>query len=144
VKHAETPAQVARYRIEPYVVAADVYGVAPHVGRGGWSWYTGSSCWMLRAAVESILGLQVMEGSILVVDPCIPDDWPGYAARWRNPQDDAEFTIRVTVAGGRPETVTQVHLDGAPLTPVGGAAVIPLPGDGEPHEVRVELGPNGK
>lgn len=144
VKHAETPAQVARYRIEPYVVAADVYGVEPHVGRGGWSWYTGSSCWMLRAAVESVLGLQMLEGSILVVDPCIPDDWPGFTARWRCPRDGAMFTIRVTAGDGRPETVTRATLDGRDLPPVGGAAVIPLPGDGAAHDVQVELGPNGK
>ena len=78
VHHAATAAQVARYQVEPYVVAADVYGAPPHVGRGGWTWYTGSSGWMLRVALESVLGLRTEGGETLVVAPCVPDDWPGY------------------------------------------------------------------
>ncbi|WP_409597657.1 GH36-type glycosyl hydrolase domain-containing protein [Paracoccus hibiscisoli] len=80
VNHALTPAATARYQVEPYVVAADVYSVAPHAGRGGWSWYTGSAAWMSRAAVEGILGLR-RRGGHLVVTPRLPDDWPGFSAR---------------------------------------------------------------
>jgi cyclic beta-1,2-glucan synthetase len=79
VNHARTPTDVERYQVEPYVVAADVYSVAPHVGRGGWTWYTGSAGWMYRAGVEGILGIR-REGDVLVVDPCIPDAWPGFEA----------------------------------------------------------------
>jgi cyclic beta-1,2-glucan synthetase len=79
VNHSRTPTATARYKVEPYVVAADVYSVAPHVGRGGWTWYTGSAGWMYRAGVEGILGIR-REGNFLVVNPCIPDSWPGFEA----------------------------------------------------------------
>jgi cyclic beta-1,2-glucan synthetase len=79
VNHARTPIETERYKVEPYVVAADVYSVAPHVGRGGWTWYTGSAGWMYRAGVEGILGIR-REGDFLVVNPCIPDSWPGFEA----------------------------------------------------------------
>ena len=73
---------VERYKVEPYVVAADVYSVSPHVGRGGWTWYTGSAGWMYRAGIEGILGIR-REGAFLIVDPCIPAAWPGFEATVR-------------------------------------------------------------
>ena len=76
---AAPPDEVARYRAEPYVVAADVYSVPPHTGRGGWTWYTGSAGWMYRVGVEAILGITLRSGA-LHVDPCIPRDWPGFEA----------------------------------------------------------------
>jgi cyclic beta-1,2-glucan synthetase len=79
INHARTPGEVHRYKVEPYVVAADVYSVAPHVGRGGWTWYTGSAAWMYRAGVEGILGLR-REGEFLIVHPCLPMRWPGFRA----------------------------------------------------------------
>ena len=87
VNHARTPMEVDRYKVEPYVVAADVYSVAPHVGRGGWTWYTGSAGWMYRAGVEGILGIR-REGDFLVIDPCIPDAWPGF-------RSDGQYAIDV-------------------------------------------------
>jgi cyclic beta-1,2-glucan synthetase len=77
INHTRTRSDVHRYKVEPYVVAADVYGAAPHVGRGGWTWYTGSAGWMQRAGIESILGLH-MEGDVLRLDPCIPKTWPRF------------------------------------------------------------------
>ena len=77
ITHARTAAEVARYRAEPYVVAADVYSVPPHTGRGGWTWYTGSAGWMYRVGVEAILGITLRRGA-LHVDPCIPRAWPGF------------------------------------------------------------------
>src|SRR5262249_11805834 len=74
VLHGTTPEQADRYRVEPYVIAADVYGVDPHVGRGGWTWYTGSAGWMLRIAVESLLGFRI-EGDEGRLRPCVPSDW---------------------------------------------------------------------
>jgi cyclic beta-1,2-glucan synthetase len=82
VSHSADPESVRRYQVEPYVVAADVYGVEPHVGRGGWTWYTGSSGWMYRVALESVLGVRLEHGQKLVVRPCIPDDWPGFTLSW--------------------------------------------------------------
>jgi cyclic beta-1,2-glucan synthetase len=71
INHTSTRTDVRRYRVEPYVVAADVYSVAPHSGRGGWTWYTGSAGWMYRAGVEGILGFH-KTGTTLTLDPCIP------------------------------------------------------------------------
>ena len=82
IYHADTPAKVARYKVEPYVVAADVYGVAPHIGRGGWTWYTGSAAWMYRLGLEGILGLQ-RRGAGLIIEPHIPAGWPGYEVTYR-------------------------------------------------------------
>ena len=77
INHASTRASVHRYKVEPYVVAADVYSVPPHVGRGGWTWYTGSAGWMYRAGLESILGLR-LQGAFLLLAPCIPKHWPRF------------------------------------------------------------------
>jgi cyclic beta-1,2-glucan synthetase len=77
ISHTSSRADVQRYKVEPYVVAADVYSVAPHVGRGGWTWYTGSASWMYRAGLEWILGFRVRAGKLLLT-PCIPADWPGF------------------------------------------------------------------
>ena len=92
INHARTRADVHRYKVEPYVVAADVYAVAPHVGRGGWTWYTGSAGWMQRAGIESILGLRVL-GQSLRIDPCIPKAWPGFEILFR--YRSARYDIRV-------------------------------------------------
>uniref|UniRef100_Q07KF2 Glycosyltransferase 36 n=1 Tax=Rhodopseudomonas palustris (strain BisA53) TaxID=316055 RepID=Q07KF2_RHOP5 len=77
INHGRTPEEIERYKVEPYVVAADVYSVAPHVGRGGWTWYTGAAGWMYRAGIEGILGIR-REGEYLLIDPCIPEAWPGF------------------------------------------------------------------
>ncbi|HSI34959.1 MAG TPA: glycosyl hydrolase family 65 protein, partial [Tepidisphaeraceae bacterium] len=82
IGHAATPAAAALYRAEPYVVAADVYGVAPHTGRGGWTWYTGSAGWMYRLITESILGLRLSVDR-LRFEPCLPAAWPSYTVHYR-------------------------------------------------------------
>jgi cellobiose phosphorylase len=74
INHAKTPEEVARYKVEPYVIAADVYALSPHIGRGGWTWYTGSAGWMYRLIVESLLGLR-LETDKLFIEPCLPSDW---------------------------------------------------------------------
>jgi cyclic beta-1,2-glucan synthetase len=79
INHARTPEEIALYRVEPYVMAADVYSVEPHKGRGGWTWYTGSAGWMYRAGLEAILGI-TREGDRLRIKPCIPVSWPGFEA----------------------------------------------------------------
>ncbi len=83
IEHARDAEAVARYKAEPYVLAADVYGVAPHEGRGGWTWYTGSAGWMYRLLTESLLGLRRV-GDRLSLKPCLPADWPGYRLRYRH------------------------------------------------------------
>ncbi|HXG44563.1 MAG TPA: hypothetical protein VNJ71_07395 [Gemmatimonadales bacterium] len=140
VRHARTAATVAVYQVEPYVVAADVYGVAPHLGRGGWTWYTGSAGWMFRVAVESVLGLTMSGGRTLALRPCLPPWWPGFTLRYRLPGEPTSYTIEVSrPRGGRPPT-TEADLDGAPLEVRDGAVWIPLVRDGAEHRVRVMLG----
>jgi len=128
--HARTPEEVARYRVEPYVAAADVYAVQHQVGRGGWTWYTGSASWMYRVGVEGILGLR-KRGSTLLIEPRAPTHWPEYTIEYRYGQ--SLYTIVVNqVEGTAPDSV-EVTLDGQRLPAPG----IPLLDDGERHEVRV-------
>lgn len=93
VNHARSPEEVIRYKAEPYVVAADVYALSPHVGRGGWTWYTGSAGWMYRLIIESLLGLR-LEIDKLYVEPCIPPDWDSYKIHYR--YRDTQYQILVT------------------------------------------------
>jgi cyclic beta-1,2-glucan synthetase len=134
VNHANTRAGVLRYKVEPYVMAADVYGEPPHVGRGGWTWYTGSAGWMYQAGIESILGFR-LRGTTLLLDPCIPRVWPGYEIDFR--YHSARYVITVENPHGVSRGVATTVLDGVPLT-VG--AGVPLADDGVTHQVRVQLG----
>jgi N,N'-diacetylchitobiose phosphorylase len=139
VTRAATPARVARYRLEPYVVAADVYGEPPHVGRGGWSWYTGSAGWLYRAALESVLGLRVTQGRTLLIRPCIPASWPGFHMRYRLPDGVTQCAIAVeNPAGGR--QVVAARLDGVDVPVVEGAASVTLPAKGGDYRIEVRLG----
>jgi cellobiose phosphorylase len=133
IYHSDTPEKVMRYRVEPYVVAADVYSVPPHVGRGGWTWYTGSASWMYRLGLEAILGLRRV-GAALRIDPCIPKDWSGYELTYRD--GETSYQIRVENPDGVNRGVKQVTLDGEPLS--GGD--VPLAGDGRQHKVHVLMG----
>jgi cellobiose phosphorylase len=79
INHGRTEVEIQRYKIEPYVVAADVYSVAPHTGRGGWSWYTGSAAWLYRLIIETLLGIRLEQGNRLRITPMLPNDWPGFS-----------------------------------------------------------------
>ncbi len=142
VSHARTPEGVARYRTEPYVIVADVYGEPPHVGRGGWTWYTGSAGWMLRVALESVLGLR-REGSVLSLRPCVPDEWPGFRLSWRVPGSGESYEFEVRNPSGSAAEVVSASLDGAPAAVHSGELRLPLAGDGQRHRVVVELGGGG-
>ncbi len=83
INHTSTVAGLHKYKVEPYVIAADIYGMSPHLGRGGWTWYTGSASWMYRAGLESILGFQIIGGNKLRMKPCIPTHWNGYQIKYR-------------------------------------------------------------
>ncbi|WP_296554946.1 glucoamylase family protein [Pigmentiphaga sp.] len=134
VNHAHSPAGAQRYKVEPYVVAADVYSVAPHAGRGGWTWYTGSAAWMYRAGVEGILGIQ-RTGMFLTLNPCIPAAWPGFEACVAI--DGSRHDIRVDNVSGRGRGVTAAFVDGIALACAGGTIALPL--DGLPHSVVLTL-----
>lgn len=86
IAHTCSRTEADRYKTEPYVAAADIYGEPPHVGRGGWTWYTGSSGWLYRVGLESVLGLTLDQGDTLVFNPCIPSGWKGFSVRYRWPQ----------------------------------------------------------
>ena len=136
VNHARTAADVARYKVEPYVVAGDVYARPPHAGRGGWSWYTGSAGWMYRTGLESILGLR-RKGSVFAIDPCIPSAWPEYEIAWQFMGSRYEITVvnPDRVCRG----VARAELDGRVVD----YRQIPLVDDGATHTIRVTLGVAG-
>ncbi len=134
INHTSTRAGVHRYKVEPYVAVADVYAEPPHVGRGGWTWYTGSAGWMHRAGLEWILGFRV-RGGTLHLDPCIPRAWRGFEIRFR--YHSARYEIAVENPRGVTRGVSRVELDDSPLA---GGAAIALTDDGATHRVRVVLG----
>ena len=140
VAHSDTPQRVAAYQVEPYVVAADVYGVTPHVGRGGWTWYTGSAGWMYRVALESVLGISLEGGERLRVKPCIPDEWPGYRVRMRIPGTATRYEIRVENPAGRASGVVSAMLDGTRVRVAGGEVNVQLAHNGGEHTLEVRLG----
>jgi cellobiose phosphorylase len=140
IRHSATAEKVAVYQVEPYVVAADVYGVKPHVGRGGWTWYTGSAGWMYRIGVESILGFRLEGGTTLVIQPCVPDDWPQLTIRYRLPDDRTEYEIVADNPKRRSSKVCAVSVDGRPGVVENAAARIPIIRDGRRHQVRLTLG----
>jgi cyclic beta-1,2-glucan synthetase len=133
INHTRTPDEVERYRVEPYVVAADVYGAHPHVGRGGWTWYTGSAGWMYRVALEAVLGLRLL-GDRFRVDPTIPNAWPRFELRYRH--DTTAYTIVVENPEGVSRGIRRVELDGSMLP----SDEIPILADGSEHRVRILLG----
>jgi cyclic beta-1,2-glucan synthetase len=135
INHARTRTDVHRYKGEPYVVAADVYASPSHVGRAGWTWYTGSGGWMQRAGVEAILGLRVRNG-VLTLDPCIPMDWPGFELRLRH--GSARYDIRVDNPAGVSRGIATARLDGEPLD--ARPLRVPMKDDGATHELEVRLG----
>ncbi|NNE07789.1 MAG: glycosyl transferase, partial [Gemmatimonadetes bacterium] len=140
VSHTKTPEAVATYKTEPYVVVADVYSEPPHVGRGGWTWYTGSAAWMYRVAIESILGFHVKNGNTLLLRPCIPSDWPGFEIDYHLPGGNTKYRIRVDNSGESAAGVFDATLDGESTAVVDGTASVLLVADGGTHDVRITLG----
>ena len=133
INHTRTAADVERYKVEPYVTAGDVYAHPAHMGRGGWTWYTGSAGWMYRAGLESILGL-TRHGTSFELDPCIPAAWPGFSLTWTLGRTRYEITV------SNPQHlcrgIADVRLDGAACDP----AAIPLVDDGTTHRVELVMG----
>ncbi len=134
IHHASRRASVSRYKVEPYVVAADVYSAPAHVGRGGWTWYTGGAAWLYRAGLESILGFQ-KRGSTVRIDPCIPREWNRFGIVYRH--GDTVYRIEVENPNGVCRGLSSVSLDGTTL-PVEGS--VPLTEDGREHRVHIVLG----
>ncbi|MAT69055.1 MAG: glycosyl transferase [Planctomycetaceae bacterium] len=139
VAHGDSPEAVARYQAEPYVIAADVYGVAPHEGRAGWTWYTGSAGWMFRVAVESILGLRIERNATLVLNPSISAAWPTCRLTYRPDDRGTQYEVTIENPHGREHGVARAWVDGEAASVVDGVARVPLVQDGRPHDVRVQL-----
>jgi cyclic beta-1,2-glucan glucanotransferase len=135
INHSSTRTGLRRYRVEPYAVAADVYSIAPHVGRGGWTWYTGSAGWLYRAGIEAILGFH-LQGNHLLLAPCIPREWPHFEISFK--YRSARYEIVVRNPGGVCCGVAQTVVDDTSLPE--GATRILLLDDGATHHVRLTLG----
>lgn len=136
INHARDRAAVERYKVEPYVVAADIYAEAPHCGRGGWTWYTGAAGWMYRAGVEGILGIS-REGAFLLINPCIPADWPGFEVTLA--LASTHYTIQVSQSTDAGQKQSEAHLDGEPVLTDAHGVRIPL--DSGRHVLRLNLVP---
>ncbi|OWT66430.1 GH36-type glycosyl hydrolase domain-containing protein [Candidimonas nitroreducens] len=136
IHHASSRAGVHAYKVEPYVVAGDIYAAPAHVRRGGWTWYTGSAGWLYRAGTEWLLGLR-KRGETLQIDPCIPADWRNLRLQYRH--GASLYTIEIENPQGVCRGVAQIEFDGAPL-PHGKKRAIPLVDDGRPHNAKVVLG----
>jgi cyclic beta-1,2-glucan synthetase len=135
ISHTGSPEQVAIYQTEPYVLAADVYGEPPHVGRGGWTWYTGSAGWMFRIAVESIFGVSVEQGKTLVLNPSISAAWPRCRLTYRLPGSSTCYEITIENPAQRERGISRATVDGEPVGVEQGIARIPLRSDGGLHRV---------
>ncbi len=135
INHARTRSDVHRYKVEPYVVAADIYASAPHIGRGGWTWYTGSAGWMQRAGVESILGLRI-RGAVLHLDPCIPKNWPQFEMTVR--RRSARYEIVVDNPAGVNRGVHFAEVDGIEITER--PLRVQVVDDSAIHRVHIRLG----
>ncbi len=135
INHALTRTAVNIYKVEPYVIAADVYGKEPHLGRGGWTWYTGSSGWMYRAGIEFILGIH-RRGNHLYFNPCIPKEWPGYKVFYRH--ESTSYEIQFENPDHRSKGVQRIELDGEVVQT--SDAALALRDDRKSHFVKVIIG----
>jgi cyclic beta-1,2-glucan synthetase len=135
INHASNRTGVYRYKVEPYVAAADVYAEYPHSGRGGWTWYTGSAGWMLRINLEWILGFRVMEGR-LHFNPCIPREWRKYGIRFM--KGTSAYSLEVVNPNGKNMGIIQCEVDGIVMDPVPDS--LALNEDGKDHHFKFTLG----
>jgi cellobiose phosphorylase len=132
IHHGSTPQQIATYKVEPYVIAADVYAVAPHVGRGGWTWYTGSAGWMYRLLIETLLGVN-LAGDQLRLTPRLPKGWTSCKVHYRYRQTVYHISITRLVADSA--DADQLFLDGKELA----AQTVPLVDDRREHSVEFKV-----
>ena len=135
--HGSSAERVAIYQVEPYVIAADVYGAEPHIGRGGWTWYTGSAGWMYRVAIEDVLGLTLHDGKRLRIKPCIPLEWTELRIEYTLPGESTCYEIDLRNPEGGGSSVRAGEVDGLRVTIEDGALWIELQHDGARHHVEV-------
>ena len=135
VNHSSTRAAIYRYKVEPYVVCADVYSAPTHIGRGGWTWYTGSAGWMYRCAIEGILGIN-LRGTRLCIEPCIPRTWPKFEITYK--YGGSRYHIALQNPHGVCRGVSQASLDGREIAT--SPCELDLVDDGSYHYARITLG----
>lgn len=140
VSHGSTPEQVALYQTEPYVVAADVYGVGTLTGRGGWTWYTGSAGWMYRVAIEDVLGFHLLGGHSIRFCPNLPKQWDQASLNYRFPDAQGSCEIHIERDSSRVGSILSATLDGNVLLPDGQNIQVPLLRDGRTHLVQIMVG----
>jgi cellobiose phosphorylase len=133
INHANTMLESVRYKVEPYVIAADVYAVPPHTGRGGWTWYTGASGWMYNVGIQQILGFKKI-GDRILIDPCIPKDWTEYNIKYKHNKDTI-YSIVVRNPDRVSKGEAAISVDGKKLP---GNEIL-LSEDGIEHFVEVTL-----
>jgi cellobiose phosphorylase len=131
INHAKSSADITAYKVEPYIVAADVYAVSPHAGRGGWTWYTGSAGWMYRLIIESLLGLK-LDVNTLSIKPCFPVDWMAFKIRYRYRETMYHIDVVRMPAGNSQEMVI---VDGITQK----NKIISLINDAQEHRVEVHI-----
>ena len=134
VNHSLTAAAVATYKTEPYVVAADVYAIAPHTGRGGWTWYTGSAGWLYRLMTESLLGLKLERGKLRFA-PCLPQEWQTFSMSYRHRNTSYSIAVLQTAADAAAAGGISITLDGARQADDS----IALVDDQQTHQVEVRI-----
>ena len=134
INHGGSEEAIAAYKVEPYVVAADVYAVAPHTGRGGWTWYTGSAGWMYRFVLESMLGVQI-HAHKLSFKPCLPPDWDGFSLRYRHHDTLYSISVRQLAKAGSGTSVTKVLIDGIEQP----EPYLTLVDDRQDHDVEIRI-----
>lgn len=133
INHTRTNHEVSIYKVEPYVMSADVYSSAPHIGRGGWTWYTGSASWMYKAGIEDILGFN-KEGNKLIINPCIPKKWGGFQLKYKF--EDTYYDIEILNPSHVSMGILSTRLDGLDLN----ENVISMIDDGLNHMVVITMG----
>jgi cyclic beta-1,2-glucan synthetase len=134
INHTRSRADVQRYKVEPYVVAGDIYSEPPHVARGGWTWYSGSAGWLYRVGLESILGFR-LRGMSLSIDPCVPRNWSNFSISFR--YHSTTYKIKVENPSSVMRGIALTRVDGKMLP---GKATISLVDDGAEHEILVVMG----
>jgi cellobiose phosphorylase len=127
INHASTPDQIETYKVEPYVMSADIYATAPHTGRGGWTWYTGAAGWMYRLTVETLLGIY-LENDHLRISPCVPPHWQSYKIHYR--YRDTLYHISINC---------KVVPSGSMLAVPKSEYLIPVVDDRQEHHIEINL-----
>ncbi|MCC5797792.1 MAG: hypothetical protein JJU48_10785 [Methylophaga sp.] len=140
VNHGHSAEAIARYKVEPYVMSADIYGASPHTGRGGWTWYTGASGWMYRLTVETLLGINLEDGHLRIA-PCVPADWTTFKVHYR--YHETLYHITINCHAGHPQQVTRLLLDNVELHSASEVGThngrFPVVNDKQVHHVIIEL-----